>query len=266
MRDREDRLRGFNRMVSHELKNRAGAAAGAVALLRETWIDETQRAKFVDIASTNLDAVGNVLDDLASLSRLDEDLRQQRNVRLGEAVAEVRRRLRDFARARGVTIEIVGPLPTIEVNAAAVELSLTNYISNAVKYSDAAKPDRWTRVRATIAERNENGMTRNELVVEVSDNGVGIPSEARERLFTRFYRAHADSLRSVEGTGLGLSIVRETIADLGGRTWFESTVGEGSVFAFALPANRSVEAPDGRPDRDRAAGTPSFAPGSTRPA
>jgi signal transduction histidine kinase len=247
MRDREDRLRGFNRMVSHELKNRVGAASGAVNLLHETWLDEQQQGKFLSIASANLEAVQGVLKDLASLSRLDEDLRQQRNVRLAEAVSEVRRRLRDFAGARDVAIEIETPLPPIEVNAAAVELSLTNYISNAVKYSDPSKSRRWVKVRATIVERNDNGKSAKELVVEVSDNGLGVPAEAQPNLFTRFYRAHKDSLKNVEGTGLGLSIVRETVADLGGRTWMTSTPTEGSVFAFALPADRASEGRDSTP-------------------
>lgn len=243
VRDREDRLRGFNRMVSHELKNRVGAAAGAVDLLEENWLDDSQRARFLAIASNNLDAVREVLEDLSSLSRLDEDLRQQRNVRLSEAVAEVRRRLRDFARARQVTIEVEEPLPPVEVNAAAVELSLTNYISNAVKYSDPRKADRWVRVRAEIAKRTDDG-ARGELVVQVIDNGVGVSPDARDHLFERFFRAHADTLKDVEGTGLGLSIVREAVRDLGGRTWAESEPGRGSVFAFAIPAGRKGELDD----------------------
>ncbi|HKO13571.1 MAG TPA: sensor histidine kinase [Acidobacteriaceae bacterium] len=252
IRDREDRLRGFNRMVSHELKNRVGAASGAVDLLSEGWLDERQRDQFLGMASTNLAAIRNVLDDLAALSRLDEDLRQQRNVRLPEAVAEVSRRLRDFARVHDVSIEVEEPLPPVEVNAAAVELSLTNYISNAVKYSDPTKPRRWVCVRARLADRERDGRTGKELVVEVSDNGVGIPEDARANLFKRFFRAHKDSLRDVEGTGLGLSIVRETLDDLGGRTWVESTPGEGSVFSFALPADRSSEARETSPIRQLA--------------
>ncbi len=253
VRDREDRLRGFNRMVSHELKNRVGAAAGAVDLLAESWLDEAQRARFLAIASSNLDAVRDVLGDLASLTRLDEDLRQQRNVRLAESVAEVKRRLRDFARSRGVRIEVDEPLPPVEVNAAAVELSLTNYISNAIKYSDPRKEDRWVRVHADVVRRSDDGV-RIELVVQVSDNGVGVPPDARDHLFERFFRAHEQTLK-VEGTGLGLSIVRETVQDLGGRTWMESEAGRGSVFAFAIPAGRKgeLEGSAARTRDDRAA-------------
>jgi signal transduction histidine kinase len=248
VRDREDRLRGFNRMVTHELKNRVGAAAGALDLLEESWLDEQQRTQFLSVATSNVDTIRSILEDLATLSRLDEDLRQQRNVRLPEAVAEARRRLRDFARASGVAIEVVEPLPEVEVNAAAVELSLTNYVSNAVKYADPAKSSRWVRIEATIAaEDNGDGHNRRELIVTVRDNGVGVPIDARNHLFERFFRAHKDTLKAIEGTGLGLSIVREVVQDLGGRAWADSQPGVGSVFSFAIPANRRRESAETPP-------------------
>jgi signal transduction histidine kinase len=240
VKDREERLRGFNRTVSHELKNRLGAAAGAVALLKEQWVEEAARERFLLMAEENLGVMKEVLDDLVSLSRLDETVRQQRNVRLGEAIAEVRRRLRDFARTRKVSIEIDASMPEVEVDAAAVELCLTNYVSNAVKYSDPGKDQRWVRVTARIqgptADRSSG-----ELIVEVADNGLGIPREARVHLFDRFYRVHHERAGAVEGTGLGLSIVRDTVKELGGRVWAEPNDIGGSVFGFAIPSRRQNE-------------------------
>jgi signal transduction histidine kinase len=255
VRDREDRLRGFNRMVSHELKNRVSAATGAISLLEESWIEEAQRKRFLAMAADNLDGIRGVLTDLVSLSRLDEDLRQQRNVRLSEAVLEVKRRLREFAQERGVSVEIEDPLPAIEVSAAAVELCLTNYISNAVKYSDPSKPDRWVRVRAETVRVADDG--RAELVVEVTDNGLGFPVEASPHLFERFFRAHAKSLKDVEGTGLGLSIVRETVEELGGRVWARANPDSGSTFAFSLPSDRASDRAPAAARDDRTAASPS---------
>lgn len=243
VRDREERLRGFNRMVSHELKNRLGAAMGAARLLKESWLEEDQRRQLTGITTDNLDNMNGVLDDLISLSRLDGNLRQQRNVRLGEAIGEVRRRLREFANARDVAIEIEAPVPEIEVDAAAVELCLANYISNAVKYSDPKKPRRWVRVGAELQPPTADRV-RGELVVHVADNGLGVPADARPHLFERFFRAHDDAATGVEGTGLGLSIVRETVQGLGGRVWAEPSDDGGSVFAFALPSRRQHEGAD----------------------
>jgi signal transduction histidine kinase len=167
---------------------------------------------------------------------------------LSESVAEVRRHLREFARSRDVTVDVENPLPPIEVNAAAIELCLTNYISNAIKYSDPAKTGRWVRVRARLVDPTDGGDRgdRGELVVEVVDNGLGIPPETRTHLFERFFRGHTHVHGEVEGMGLGLSIVRETVEDLGGRVWAGPSDSGVSVFAFAIPATRSGE-PFGTP-------------------
>jgi signal transduction histidine kinase len=254
--EREQRLRGFNRMVSHELKNRVGTIVGGQAMLAEPWISAEERERFVRMIGDNARAIQLVLDDLVALSRLDEGSRQQRHVPLASAVREVMRQLRDAAATRAVTIRAEGGLPETEVSAAAVELALTNYISNAVKYSDPAKPERWVRVSAGIERNDERA---DELVVRVKDNGLGVPEEKRERLFDRFFRAHSGTITGVEGTGLGLSIVRETIAQLGGRTWAEFPPSGETVFAFSVPMRREMDraaALHGRPAAIDASGTP----------
>ena len=81
------------------------------------------------------------------------------------------------------------------------------------------------------------GRTR---IVEVIDNGIGVPPEARARLFQRFFRAHERSMPDVDGTGLGLSIIRDTVGGLGGRAWAEFP-DKGSVFAFSLPSRRETD-------------------------
>src|SRR5829696_4049756 len=80
VREREDRLRRFNRMVSHELKNRVGAIRGASALLGEDWLKDGQREQFRRMVADNADALERVLRDLEMLSRVEKDARQQRNV------------------------------------------------------------------------------------------------------------------------------------------------------------------------------------------
>jgi signal transduction histidine kinase len=237
--EREDRLRGFNRMVSHELKNRVGSIIGAQALLREPWLDGAQRTRFLDMVAENAEAIRVVLDNLTSLSRLEAGgQRQQRNVFLPRAVAEAVRQLRELARARGVTVTVDPNLPRVEVSAAAVELCLSNYLSNAIKYSDPGKQDRQVRVSAELRPATDDGRG-GELVVRVIDNGLGVPPGAQKKLFQRFFRAHEGTITGVEGTGLGLSIVRETMEALGGRAWAEFPPAGGAVFAFAMPARRA---------------------------
>ncbi|HEX7243686.1 MAG TPA: HAMP domain-containing sensor histidine kinase [Longimicrobiaceae bacterium] len=240
VRERENRLRSFNRMVSHELKNRIGTVIGAAQMLQEDWVGENpgKRARFAGIVVQNAGAMQDTLQNLIELSRLDTDARRQRNVLLPEAAGEVIRQLREMASSRGVEVRVDGELPKVEVSAAAVELCLSNYVSNAIKYSDPTKSRRWVRVCGRLDNREDGRGC--ELVVEVRDNGLGVPEEARPKLFQRFFRAHGETVTGVEGTGLGLSIVRETVEALGGRAWAEFGDG-GSAFALALPCRRAAE-------------------------
>ena len=240
VRAREERLRRFNRMVSHELKNRIGAIRGASQLLSEDWLKPDQTAKFVRIIGQNGEALQRVLDNLVALSTLDGDARQQRNVLLPQAAQEITRQLRDAAKLGNVRVELDESLPSVEVDAAAVELALSNYVSNAIKYADANKPERWVRISGslTVSTAERPG----ELLVTVSDNGLGVPAGSRNQLFEQFFRAHTGTVTGVEGTGLGLSIVKDTVESLGGRAWAEFPEGGGSVFCFSLPSRRDEDA------------------------
>jgi len=146
-----------------------------------------------------------------------------------------------------VTVRIDPDLPPVEVSAAAVELCLTNLLANAIKYSDPDSDDRWVEVRGHVITRADGNC---EVVVEVADNGVGVPAEARSRLFQRFFRAHETVMPHVEGTGLGLSIIRDTVGGLGGHAWAEFPA-KGSVFAFSLPSRREADANAAREDAAR---------------
>jgi signal transduction histidine kinase len=238
LQERDERLRAFNRTLAHEFRNRIGAASGAAQLLGMIELPESERRGMTDVVVRNVDGMRTTLENLLELSRMGQaDKRQQRHVLLPRAAAEAARSLRDFAAAHRVEVR-VEPLPEVEVSAAAVELCLTNLISNAVKYADPAKPARWVVVEGELGEGEEG----REVVVRVRDNGLGVPEPQREGLFRRFFRAHEHSASHVEGTGLGLSIVRETVRALGGRVWAEFPE-VGTAFAFALPARREDDRP-----------------------
>lgn len=238
--DREERLRRFNRMVSHELKNRVGAIRGAAALLAEPWVDTGARDRFHRMIVENSDGLQHVLTNLEALSRIESEARQRKNVLLPQACAEAVRQLRGAAQARGVDVRFDDRLPPVEVDAAGVELCLVNYISNAIKYSNESSSHRWVEISAEFRPGASND--HDELVVRVRDNGRGVVPKARERLFEQFYRAHGETVTDIDGTGLGLSIVRETAEALGGTAWAEFPEDGGSVFAFSLPSRREEDA------------------------
>ena len=239
VRHREERLRRFNRMVSHELKNRVGAIRGASTLLAEPWLEPDQRDRFLRIIAQNGEGLQRVLENLTALSRLDGDSRQHRNVLLPQAAGEVVRQLRDAAKLGHVDVRIDADIPTVEVDAAAVELCLGNYVSNAIKYADPKQPTRTVVITGELIVPTPS--REGELIIRVRDNGLGVPPASREHLFEQFFRAH-DQTVTAEGTGLGLNIVQETVASLGGRTWAEFPDEGGSVFAFSLPSRRGEDA------------------------
>ena len=237
--EREDRLRTFNRALTHELRNRIGAAMGAAQIMEMPEIDASERQRLNGVVLRNVEGMRGVLDNLLVLTGVPLESRQQRHVRLPEAAHESARQVRAAARARSVAIRIDPELPAVEVSAAAVELCLTNLLANAIKYADRRLDDRWVEIRAQVTRSDRDGAP-DEVIVQVVDNGIGVPPDARERLFQRFFRAHEHAMPDVDGTGLGLSIVRDTVGALGGKAWAEFPA-KGSVFVFSLPCRRQSD-------------------------
>ena len=224
------RLENFNRMVSHELRQPIGALQFAIKLA-DTTDDPAARAGYREVIDRNLTRLVRLTDQLALMSRLKQttDTAQTQHLSLGLVAREVARQLRDMAQRRDVDIRISEQLPAIDVDVAAVELILMNLISNAIKYSDPAKPERIVEV---LGEAELDGCS-----IVVKDNGMGIAPEHMPRIFERAYRAHAerDEELGTDGFGLGLAIVQDCVHDQGGQVRVESRLGEGATFRVTLP-------------------------------
>jgi len=239
--EREERLRAFNRVLSHEIKNRVGAILGASSVLSEIpEMPAHKRAELVEIVLRNAREMGHTVENVLVLSRADkDDVRHHRNVKLPEAVSEAVRQVREAAHGAKIDVRILPGMPDIEVSAAVIELCVKNYLSNAIKYADRTKRDRFVEISAS-EEEPEPG--EREVVVRVRDNGIGVPADKRDKIFERFFRAH-EGMNSIEGTGLGLNIVRETAESQGGRAWAEYPDDGGSIFSIALPLRRKSTSP-----------------------
>src|SRR5262245_1822167 len=166
--EREERLRTFNRALTHELRNRIGAALGAAQIMEMAEIDGGERHRLNDVVLRNIESMRVVLDNLLVLTGVKLDARQQRHVRLPEAAQEAARQVRAAANARAVKIRIDPELPAVEVSAAAVELCLTNLLANAIKYSHDVADERWVEIRGRVAPSDDSP---EEVIVEVIDNG-----------------------------------------------------------------------------------------------
>jgi signal transduction histidine kinase len=231
-RELSDRLDTFVRTLSHELKNPIGAAAGGAAMLQEEAVrkDENSLARFSALITRNLDRAQALISDLRSLVLPTEDSASAPQVALRSVLDDVLHEVHAAADEKGVTVRIEEPVPDVAVDARRVTLILMNLVWNAIRYSDPGKADRWVRV---VIERDGTGSACR---IDVSDNGLGIPADARERVFERFFRAHHDVQG---GTGLGLAIVAEAVEQMGGRIWVVSDEGEGTTFSFTLGPSAS---------------------------
>jgi len=229
------RLEGFNRMVSHELRQPLGTLRYAIELLKADAIDDVaKRARLWTLLDRNVTRLTDLTVKLETLSRLraQDDNAQRQRVSVAALAQEVNRQLREMADGRGVTIRIADGLPTLTIDTSRLELVLINLVSNGIKYSDPAKDVRFVEIAPGPPT------TAGEPVLLVRDNGLGISEQDVPAIFRQFFRAHAqrDVELGSEGLGLGLSIVADCLNALGGRITVQSALGEGTTFSIALPA------------------------------
>jgi signal transduction histidine kinase len=186
----------------------------------------------LDMMERNVERIIAITQQLERIARVgtDVDDPSTQQINVSAMAAEVSRQLREMAAARGVEVEIAPDLPSITADAARLELVFVNLISNGIKYSDPAKPRRFIAVAAAPAKDGWCAFT-------VGDNGLGMPADRVQGVFTPFVRAHAerDEELAVEGMGLGLSIVRECLDAMGGSISIESAEGQGTTFMVTLP-------------------------------
>lgn len=235
--DRNGRIRAFNQMASHELRSPIGTLLFAAAVLERADVrDDSRRLeKLAETIKTNAQRLSWLVENLQRVSRLSDpsDVPTEQRIELTTTATEVARQLEEMAASRGVRIVLENNLPTLSGDPARLELALMNLVSNAIKYSDPAKPDSFVE----IAALPKDGAGDKTCVVSVRDNGIGIAEADRSAIFERFFRAHAhmDTTLGVTGSGLGLAITADCVRAMGGSIACDSTVGEGSSFYLTLP-------------------------------
>lgn len=231
-RELSQRLSDFANAIAHELKTPLGAASAAVEMLMEEELakDEEQQRRFTELVVRNLKRAMDLMADLRVLALAEGALAEPRWLSLTQVLKEVVETFQGLSENHGgVDILIDDEVPDIDVDAARVEIALANLISNAIKYSDPEKEERWAKI-STRRLDGDDGSGRWRITVE--DNGLGIPEEYQNNIFQRHFRAHPEA---AEGSGLGLALTSGIVIQNGGSISFESTPGEGSSFHIDLP-------------------------------
>ncbi len=223
--------RDFVANVSHELKTPITSIKGFVETLLAGAMQEPENAQnFLGIVSRHTDRLNEIIDDLLSLSRIEQDAERGRvfltTGRLKAVLDSAIQICAAKAAAKEITVRLNCPEKLrARINAPLLEQALVNLIDNAVKYSPAGSAVQVEALRDDA-----------EVVVRVQDQGVGIEKNQLDRIFERFYRVDAGRSRKVGGTGLGLAIVKHIAQAHHGRVTVASTPGAGSLFALHLPA------------------------------
>jgi two-component system phosphate regulon sensor histidine kinase PhoR len=229
MRRLETVRRDFVANVSHELRTPVASVRSAAETLRMAIENEPKAAiQFIDIIERNGRRLGELINDLLDLSRIEAKeyrLKAERSdLRLLSEKTVATFAERASSRNIGLGVEIPVDFSPAMVDTGAFDRILSNLVDNALKYC----PEK-SSVQVSARESGTK------LQILVSDNGPGIDAKHLPRLFERFYRADNGRSRDMGGTGLGLSIVKHLVEAMGGEVSVESTPGQGSTFAFTLP-------------------------------
>jgi protein-histidine pros-kinase len=190
--------------------------------------DQDKQLKIVQSSAKHLLSLINDLLDLAKIEAGTIELSPEatRCADLIEAEADS---LRPLAQSRGLTLDVVVPEPDLSllVDRRALSQIVLNLVSNAIKFTERGG------VRIRLARDTREGAKTVE--ISVTDTGIGIRPEERQRLFSAFSQEEALARRPLEGTGLGLHLSQKLAESLGGRIHVQSEFGKGSTFTLVLP-------------------------------
>ena len=231
------RLRRLERMrrefvanVSHELKTPLTSIRGFVETLLDGTLNEPEEARrFCKIIAKQVDRLQNIIEDLLSLSRIEQDVEHGqialKTSRLADVIQSAVQAVSYRAAEKNARIEIECPADwQANINAPLFEQVLVNLLDNAIKYSESNKSI-LVRVRPADAFWE----------ISVADQGMGIEPQHVDRIFERFYRIDKARSRKEGGTGLGLAIVKHIVVAHGGHINVQSKPGLGSTFTVCLP-------------------------------
>ncbi|EAD3257891.1 PAS domain-containing protein [Listeria monocytogenes] len=216
--------------VSHELKTPVTALKGfAETLLDGAMYDEVLLKKFLTIIKEESDRLHRLIMDILALSRIEQNPVAE-NVELvdvDEVIEQSARTIFEMATEKNIRVTIpekTSASVMIETDRDKLQQIIINLLSNAINYTPVDG-----KVEVKLIEQEA------EFIIEVTDNGIGIPAKDIDRVFERFYRVDKARSRHSGGTGLGLSIVKHLVENCGGRIEVESQEEVGSTFRVTLP-------------------------------
>lgn len=238
----------FVSIAAHELLTPVAAIEGYTSLILDDAMGkvDAQAAKYLHQIQFSAQRLSGLVKDLLSLSRLEAGRITfvPQAITIETLVEDVADQLRLSAKNKGLTLTVIGPskaLPLAWADPDRVTQILINLVGNAIKYTPQGSVTVTMDMEAN--EATDKGITDNEattqLLIQVTDSGLGMSQEAQQQLFQKFYRVSSPERENIPGTGLGLYITKAMVERMGGRITLHSEEGHGSTFAFTLPVASS---------------------------
>ncbi|MBI4753560.1 HAMP domain-containing histidine kinase [Candidatus Desantisbacteria bacterium] len=220
--------------ISHELRTPLSSIKAFTEILMNDKIDPMETLEFLQIISIESDRLDRLINNLLMMSRIETGkiCWKMQTVSINEIIEKAVDTMQMDIKEKELSLEINIPPDISDIYGDKEKLVdvVGNLLSNAVNFSHSGGT---IRLNATEILTEQN---RNEVLVCISDTGVGINLEEQEKIFDKFYQIKKDILTDKpKGMGLGLAICKEIIEHHGGRIWVESRFGEGSSFSFSLP-------------------------------
>ena len=225
----------FVATVSHDLRAPLTFMRGYATMLPMVGEMNPKQQEYLEKILVGIEQMSRLIEDLLNLGRIEAGVGlEEKSCHIGAIVVEAVDGLRARAAAKGLTLrmEASEPAPVIVGDSTLLRQAVANLVENAVKYTPAGGS-------VTVGLRTIG----REVLVVVSDNGIGIAPEDQVRLFEKFYRIRRRDVEETPGSGLGLAIVKSIVERHGGRVWVESEMNRGSTFTIALPVRTPSEIP-----------------------
>ncbi|OGO28059.1 MAG: hypothetical protein A2Z16_04175 [Chloroflexi bacterium RBG_16_54_18] len=225
-----DRIKSeFVNTVSHDLRSPLTAILGYIELIERVGPVNEQQLEFIRRVELSVQNITALINDLLDLGRIEAGFDARKEIVPLPALVDLTvdsllPRFEDNAQL--LVVDIPQNLPAVLGNPIRLRQMLVNLITNALKYTQAGGEIR-------VSAQAEGG----QVILQVSDDGLGIPLAEQPYIFDKFYRA-SNVAREVSGTGLGLAIVKSIVDNHQGRIWVKSSPGKGTMFTVVLPAAR----------------------------
>jgi len=235
--EESDRLKtAFLANMSHEIRTPMNGILGFSSLLSSPGLAQEDQQAYISIIQKSGDRMLNIINEIMDISKIESGLMTLsiKETNINEQVEYVYNLLKPQAETKGISFSFENGLPAetaiIKTDGEKFHAILSNLVKNAIKYTDKG----WIKFGYGLRPASPARETA-ELEFNISDTGIGIPSDRQQAIFERFIQADIDDVQARQGAGLGLYIASSYIEMLNGRIWVASEPGKGSAFYFTLP-------------------------------